>query len=146
MNSASFQDSIFLVNMRIRMVRDTLRLKPPSEFFLERCLEDLVFIDQVLNSLAQTLASGGDQYGGNGEFSYASDTEWQLSQLLTEFSVEPGPLSSSANPEIHEKITTLHGACETRRKSLEAAEQPSGTDGGDPVVSSAELSSLLGGN
>ena len=146
MNSASFQDSVFLINMRIRMVRDTLRLNPPSELFLERCLEDLVFIDRVLDSLAQTLASGGDQYGGNGEFSYASDTEWQLSQLLTEFSVEPGPFSSSANPEVHEKITALHTACEARRKAIEAAEQPSGADGGEPVVSSAELSSLLGGS
>jgi len=145
MNSASFQDSVFLVNMRIRMVRDTLRLNPP-ELFLEKCLEDLVFIDRALDSLAQTLASGGDQYGGNGEFSYAADTEWQLSQLLTEFSVEPGPFSASVNPGLHEKIAALHGACEARRKALEAAEQPSDMGDSEPVVTSAELSSLLGGS
>ena len=146
MNSASFQDSIFLVNTRIRMVRDTFRLSPPAELFLEKCLEDLVFIDKILAVLAQTLVTGDDQYGGNGEFSHASDAEWQLSQLLTEFSVETGPFSCSANPDIREKITALREASDARRKSIEEAEQSSGLASADPVVSSAELNSLLGGN
>jgi len=146
MNSASFQDSVFLVNMRIRMVRDTLRLNPPAELFLEKNLEDLVFADKILAVLAQTLVSGEGQYGGSGEFSYASDAEWQLSQLLTEFTVESGPFSCSANPEIREKITALRDASDARRKAIEEAEQSSGMANADPVVSSAELNSLLGGN
>ena len=146
MNSAGFQDTVFLVNMRIKMVRDTLHLSPPAELFLEKCLEDLVFIDKVLALLAQALADGGDQYGGNGEFSLASDAEWQLSQLLTEFAVESGPFSISANPEIREKITALREASDARRKVIEEAEQSSDMSNADPVVSSAELNSLLGGN
>ena len=138
MNSASFEDAIFIVNMRIRMIRDTLRLNPPPELFLERCLDDLAFIDWVLTFLAQTLTT-------NEEYAYASDTEWQFSQLLTEFSVESSPFSSSTFIETREKIAMLRETSDERRKAIEESDLPVEMAKAEPVVSSAELSGLLGG-
>ena len=158
MYNASYEDAIFIVNMRIRMVRDTLRLNPPSELFLERSLDDLEFIDKALAFLAKLLAENSEQHDEEGEYDaehtpslqgivdYASDAEWQFSQLLTELSVEFGPFSSIARDETREKITALREASEVRRKALEESALSMEMVKAEPVVSSVELSSLLGGN
>ena len=138
MNSVSFEDTIFIINMRIKMLRDILRLNPPSEFFLEKYLDDLAFIDWILACL-------GNQNGGINEFDYVSDTEWQFSQLLTEFSLESSPFSPGIFPEIHEQITSLRLNSEARRKILEESDIPAELTRAEPVVSSAELNGLLGG-
>ena len=138
MNSAGFEDSIFIVNMRIRMIRDTLRLNPSPELFLEKCLDDLSFIDRVLTFLAGMLTT-------NEEYIYASDAEWQFSQLLTEFSMESSPFSSNVYIETREKIAVLRETSNERRKTMEESDLPVEMAKAEPVVSSAELSGLLGG-
>ena len=120
------------------MIRDILRLNPPSELFLPKCLDDLVFIDWVLACL-------GNQPNGISEFDYASDTEWQFSQLLTEFSLDSSPFSSRAFPETSEKIAMLRMKSEARRKVLEESDIPAELAKAEPMVSSAELIGLLGG-
>jgi hypothetical protein len=124
------------------MIKDTLRLEPPPELFMEKCLGDFAFIDSVLATLAQTFLENNGQ---NGDSEYISDTEWQFSQLLTEFSVESSPFSSFFFPETIQKITVLRNASNNRRKTIEAAVPPPEIAHAEPVVSSAELSSLLGG-
>jgi hypothetical protein len=137
MNNASFEDTVFIITMRIRMIRDILRLNPPPELFLEKCLDDLVFIDWVLAYL-------GGRCSGMNEFDYVSDTEWQFSQLLTEFSLEANPFSSKAFPQTGEKITLLRSNCDARRKALEESDIPLEMARTESVVSSAELLGLLG--
>ena len=137
MNSDNFVDAIFIVNMRIRMIRDTLRLNPPPELFLERTLDDLAFIDWVLSILAEVLTT-------NEEYAYASDTEWQFSQLLTEFSAESSPFSSATFIETRDKIAILRETSDERRKAIEESDLPVEMAKAEPVVSSAELSGLLG--
>ena len=145
MNSAAFEDVIFIINMRIRLIRDTLRLNPPPELFLEKCLDDLAFIGWVLAFLSQSLVENGGQFARNNEYAYASDTEWQFSQLLTEFSLGSGLFSPGNDAGTREKITALREASDERRRALEEADLSPGTAKAEPVVSSAELSSLLGG-
>ena len=127
------------------MIRDTLRLNPPPELFLEKCLDDLAFIDWVLASLTQNLMENSSHFGKNSEYAYASDAEWQFSQLLTEFSAESGIFSSGGYDDTREKIASLREASDGRRKVLEEADLSPDTARTEPVVSSAELSSLLGG-
>ena len=136
MNSASFEDTIFIINMRIKMLRDILRLSPPPALFLEKCLDDLAFIGWALGRL-------GEEFSGVDEFDYKSDTEWQFSQLLTEFSLDSSPFSANAFPHTIEKIAALRSASNERRKTLEESDIPSQLAKGEPVVSSAELSGLL---
>ena len=145
MNNAGFEDIVFIVNMRIRMIRDTLRLNPPPDMFLEKSLDDLAFIDWVLACLTQSLAESEGRYGGYNGYTYISDAEWQFSQLLTEFSLESSLFSSSIYGETRARITMLREASDGRRKAMEESELPSEMAKSEPVVSSAELSGLLEG-
>jgi len=145
MNNAGFEDIIFIVNMRIRMIRDTLRLNPSPDLFLDISLDDLAFIDWVLACLTQSLAESEGRCGGNNGYAYISDAEWQFNQLLTEFSQESSPFSASIYGETRSKITLLREASDGRRKAMEESELPSEMSKSEPVVSSAELSGLLEG-
>jgi hypothetical protein len=142
MNRLSFEDTIFILNLQIKMIKDTLCLDPPPELFIEKSLGDFAFIDSVLHTLVRIILENNSQ---NGEAEYISDTEWQFSQLLTEFSLESSPFSAHFLPETMQKITVLRNASNTRRKAIEATVLPSEIAQAEPVVSSVELSSLLGG-
>jgi len=145
MNSASFEDSVFILNMRIRTIKDTLRLRPPPELFLEKCLDDLVFIDHILAALAASLKENNNYNNTNGEFDNLMDAEWQFSQLLLEFSNESSPFPANAFPQTKEKIAALRDSSDKRRRAFDEIKIPTNTST-EPVVSSAELNSLFGGN
>jgi hypothetical protein len=138
MNNIVVEDTIFIIGMRMRMIRDTLRLNPPADLFLEKSLDDLCFINNVLVSLSQ-MASEND----NGFVDYLLDTEWQFSQLLIEFSVDSSPFSIRAFPDTRDKIASLRTESDTRRKTLEESFVLAG-DLAEPVVSSAEMNGLWG--
>jgi len=136
MNNIAIEDTIFIIGMRMRMIRDTLRLNPPADLFLEKSLDDLCFINHALISLSQMITEN------NGGFvDYLLDTEWQFSQLLIEFSVDSSPFSIRAFPDTREKIASLRTESDARRKTLEESFALAG-DLAEPVVSSAEMSGL----
>ena len=127
------------------MIKDTLHLSPPPELFLEKSLDDLVFINSILDELVRSFLENDSQYDGNGESDYISDTEWQFSQLLTEFSLESSPFMAHAFPGVLQKITALRESSDSRRKAIEETGMSMETAQTEPVVSSAELNGLLGG-
>ena len=121
------------------MIKDTLRLNPLPELFLEKSLDDLAFINTILDILVRTFSENGSSYSD-----YMSDTEWQFSQLLTEFSLESSPFIAHAVPEITQKISALRDLCNARQKTIEETGLPFEIAQAEPVVSSAELNGLLG--
>jgi hypothetical protein len=125
----------------MRMIRDTLRLNPPADLFLEKCLDDLSFINHILVSLSQMITVNNSD---NGFIDYLLDIEWQFSQLLIEFSIDSSPFSVRVFPYTREKIASLRAGSDSRRKSLEASFVFAG-DMAEPVVSSTELNDLWGG-
>ena len=127
------------------MIKDTLRLNSPPELFLEKSLDDLGFIDSILEELTENFIDSDGQHKRSEESEYISDTEWQFSQLLTEFSVESNPFSIHTFPEAMQKVALLRVSSDSRKKTIEGASLPSEIAQAEPVVSSAELSSLLGG-
>ena len=141
MSYTIFEDTIFILNIRIRMIKDTLRLSPSPDLFLQKTLDDLAFINNSLEHLAEMLMK---DHGGIDEFEYLSDTEWQFSQVLTELSLETSPFSINSFPEIHKTIGILRENGNTRRKALEEYTIDAEIALTEPVVSSAELSGLLG--
>ena len=128
------------------MIRDTLHLDPAPELFLEKSLDDLTFIDGAMELLVKTIRENGSQYGANGESEYVADTEWQFNQVLTEFLLESSPFSAHASPETMQKIAIMRAASESRRKIIEENGPPLEIAMAEPVVTSAELNGLLGGN
>jgi len=140
MSAVVIEDTIFIVGMQMRMIRDTLRLNPPPDLFLEKSIDDLCFINHILVSLSKMITPNN---GENGFIDYLLDIEWQFSQLLIEFSVDSSPFSMRAFPDTREKIMSLRMESDTRRKTLEESFVLVG-DMEEPVVSSTELSTLLG--
>jgi hypothetical protein len=145
MNRLNFEDSIFILNMRIRIIRDTLHLNPPPELFLEKSLDDLAFVNGALEVLVKTITENSDQYNGNNESEYISDTEWQFNQVLTEFLLESSPFSAHARPETMQQIAVMRASSEARRKIIDETGHPLEIAQSEPVVTSAELNGLLGG-
>ena len=182
MQSTGFEDTVFLLNLRIKMVRDTMRLNPPTSLFMEKCLDDVAFIDNVLENIAECMAeeaaaaatevaqeavSGAEvevattnseaKTDGDGEsedvisnvatgvIDYASDTEWQFSQLLTEFLLDSNLFAAQASQTARGKIILLRDGSNTRRKVFEKFNKPNGEDE-EAVVSPTELSILFGGS
>jgi len=131
--------------MRIRVIRDTLHLNPPPELFLEKSLDDLAFIDNALERLVRAIMENTDQYSGNGETEYIADTEWQFTQVLTEFALETSPFFTHTLPATLQKVAIMRAASESRRKIMEGTGQPLDIAQSEPVVTSAELNGLLGG-
>jgi len=127
------------------MIKDTLRLNPPPELFLNKSLDDLAFVDSVLELMVRTIMENSGQYSGNGESEYVSDTEWQFIQILTEFALDSSPFSPHAYPEIMKKIAMMRASSESRRKIMEETGPPLEIAQSEPVVTSAELNGLLGG-
>ena len=141
MESIISQDTIFILNMRVRMVKDTLRLNPPSELFMEKSIDDMVFIDRILSQLEKSLINS--YRPENDDFDSVLDTEWQFSQILTEFSLDSCPFAIKNFPEINEKIKTLGQTSILRRKELEKKNISLHSIQMEPGVSSYEMSGLL---
>ena len=127
------------------MIKDTLRLTPPPELFMERCLDDLAFVNGVLELLVRAFVENTSPQNGNSDADYISDTEWQFTQLLTEFSLESSPFPAQAFPEAIQKIAVLRDSSNARKKIIEETTPPSEIAQAEPVVTSAELNGLLGG-
>jgi hypothetical protein len=141
MNTIVVEDALFIVGMHMRLIRDTLSLNPPPDLFLEKSIDDLCFINHVLVSMSKMI---NEHNGGGGFIDYLLDIEWQFSQLLIEFSVDSSPFSVRAFPDTRDKIMSLRAESDARRKTLEESFVAVG-DFEEPVVSSAELTGLLGG-
>jgi hypothetical protein len=108
-------------------------------------MDDLEFLDGILSSFTRDLAENGNSNPIAGELAeYITDTEWQFSQLLTEFSINSGPLSARAFPQIQEKTAVLCVNSNTRRMLIEKSDIATEAAQTEPVVTSAEFIGLLG--
>lgn len=142
--SINIEDAVFILNMRIRMIRDMLRLDPDPEIFLEQTLNDLEFLGRALEIFSGNIIENPQQFDVRGEYDHVSDLEWRFGQVLAELSGASSPFAVSSFPEIRERIEHLKSTSAIREKAL--AESGGGLQApSEPVVSSAELSELLRG-
>ncbi|MDR2434318.1 MAG: hypothetical protein LBD47_07100 [Treponema sp.] len=139
----NFEDNLFILNVRIRMIHDLLRLDPDPGLFLERTMDDLEFIDKALESLMGSLNDNIRLFGWDIAFNHLSDIEWQFSRLLIEFARDSSPLSPDKFPQIQERFVRITDSEAVRRKAIEGTAVPAGQSRAEPVVSPAEMSELL---
>jgi hypothetical protein len=129
------------------MIRDLLRLDIDPDFFLEQTVEDLEFINKVLETLTQSLIENTRLVDREIEFDNLSDIEWQFAQLLTEFIYKPNPLFAGTEadlpPEIRDRILRLKEQSAVRGKIIEESAGAIEHIQLEPVVSSLELNELL---
>jgi hypothetical protein len=137
----NFEDSIFILMSRLRILRDLFTLDADPELFLEKTLDDVDFIARSLSLLLQQLLENQRLIEREDIFSLFSELEWQFSQVISDLMSSQGSVSVREYPAAIDKMRILRSQSLERRKTAET----SGGRGqaGEPVVSSDELSELL---
>jgi hypothetical protein len=139
----NFEDNIFILANRIRILRDMFSLDADPDLFLEKTLDDIDFITQALTALLRQLLENQRFIERSELFHHLEELEWNFSQVLSGFMGSQGTLSIQNRPEIIEKISILRSRSLERRRTAETAGGASEGQGEEPVVSSDELSELL---
>ena len=139
----NFEDNIFILLMRIKMIRDTITLDADPELFLEKILDDIYFTDHVLRILLEHLEEN-DRLIARDEFlDQLYETERQFSQVIDEVLNHKGNIFVRGIPEINDKLIFLRKSSLERRRIIETLYQDSNNSTDKIVVSSDELSELL---
>jgi hypothetical protein len=140
----NFEDTIFILNVRMKMIQDLLRLDTETEVFLNQTLSDLEFISSVLEMLTEKLIANNKLIDRETEADNLSDAEWQLCQLLSKISGNQGPFPIAKFPEIQEWTAKFRKNSEKRQKRIDESYSSVEHSRFEPVVSQAEMYGLLG--
>jgi hypothetical protein len=140
----NFEDNIFILNTRIRMMRDLLLLDAEPDFFLEQTLNDAEFINQILTALLEQLSGNVRYIEREEQFHNLSETESAYMAALSGILNGTGAISAARFPAIRDRLTLLHSASRDRQDEIDEI-SCSAADGSatEPLVSSDELSELL---
>ena len=140
----NFEDTIFILNVRIRMIRDLLRLDMEADLFYRQTMSDLEFVGTALDMLTEKFLANLKFLDRETEADNLMDAEWQFSQILNEISNNSSPFSPSLFPEAQTLIAKLKKDSVKRQKQIEESYEPAEQSTTEPVVSNAELNGLLG--
>ena len=139
----NFEDSIFIIMMRIRMIRDTITLDAEPGLFLEKTLDDICFTEHSLRNLLEYLLENSRLIEREELLDHFSEAERLFSMVIQELLNHEGDLSIQEIPAIREKLIALRGASLERRKTAETLSSSGNNASGSPIVSSDELTELL---
>jgi len=139
----NFEDNVFILMTRIRMIKDCITLDADPELFLEKILDDIYFTESILKILLKYLEENSRLFDRDELLVHYSEAEWQFSRILKDFLDHDGNISIQEIPVIKEKIEAL-GQKSFERQKLALNMSPDGkTIPGSPIVSSDELTELL---
>ena len=131
----NFEDNIFILNVRIRMLMDLLHLDVDPGFYAEKTLDDIAFIDMILNSLLKYLTENRMFHDREDELDKLIDLEYRFDQLLEG--------TGKCFPLIREQLLQYKTSSTERRKNIDDTRLPVDQSANEPVVSSLELNELL---
>jgi hypothetical protein len=139
----NFEDNIYILFPRIRLIRDLLVLDIDPELFLDKTMDDLEFIDHTLNTLQASLSENQRLIERDELFGHLSELEWQFEQLLSDMLSGNGSISAAEFPAIRDKLTVLRMNSLERRKTADDTGSTGESKTEEPLVSSDELNELL---
>jgi hypothetical protein len=139
----NFEDNIFILTQRIRMIQDLLALDADPELFLEKTIEDIDFIDTALGILLDSLVKNNRLIEQEIQYENLSEMEWQFSRVLAALSNGSGNISAANFPILREKIGIMEKHSQDRNKIIENFRLQSNKPSTESVVSSDELNELL---
>ena len=139
----NFEDTIFILMVRIRVIQDSITLDADPELFLEKTLDDIRFIDGTLATVLGYLRENSRLIEREELLEHLSELEWQFSRVLQDMLDHEGNISVREIPPIREKLASYRSNSLERRKIIENLGPSEGSSSGEPVVSSDELTELL---
>jgi hypothetical protein len=140
----NFEDNIFVLAALTRMLKDLLTLDTDPELFLEKTLNDMEFVDKNLDLLLGYLAENRRLIEREELLNHLSALEWQYSQVLSHYLEGDGNISAGEFPVTGERVRLFKTRSGERQKQLESAGREGENPREEPLVSSDELSALLG--
>ena len=140
----NFEDNIFIVNMRIRVIRDLLFLDADPELFLDKTMDDIVFINKTQDTLMGILMNNNRYIDRDEQFHNLVETEWRFQDVLYKLTNEENSFTIKNKPKIIENLEAIRNQSVERRRVLEKlfkneVDKPNT----EPVVSVDELRELL---
>jgi hypothetical protein len=140
----NFEDNIFILNVRIRMIQDMLILDTDPELFLEKTMDDAEFINTGLEALLGQLLENERLIERDEQLYNLRETEKRFLELLSNLESGRGSISGSRFPVICPRIAQVRESSALRRKTIEEyADRNLKTSVESMVVSSDELHELL---
>lgn len=139
----NFEDSLFILAMRIRLVRDVLTLDASPELFLQKTADDIMFTDHIFTVLLTYLEENYQLIERAELLQQIADLEWQFSQLLQSFLLHDGNLSVKTFPELQGKIAACRANSLERLSVAERLRPAESGNERSSIVSSDELIELL---
>jgi hypothetical protein len=139
----NFEDNIFILARRIRLIQDLLALDGDPGLFLEKTIEDIDFIDIALETLLDNLGKNNRLIEREVQYENLSDMEWQFSRVLSELQDGSGGISAANFPMLREKIDLLKKRGLDRNKTIETFKLQMNRVPIESVVSFDELNELL---
>jgi hypothetical protein len=137
----NLQDNIFILNGRLRILRDTLALDADPELFFDRTVEDMHFMDHALDVLLGRVMDNRCIFDRGEVQDYLYDLEEDFSQLLGD--VLDGGGSALSVPLVQERIRPLQARNAERRRVLGEERKSAAGPVIEHAVSSDELNELL---
>jgi hypothetical protein len=139
----NFGDAIFILNTRVRMLRDMLVLDADPDFFLDQTLADVDFIDAALEALLRELLENTHLIDRDGHFRSLHETERQFLGVLWDLANGSGTVSVASYPPLRDKVALIREHSLGRQKTTEQRLSIDDSSSREPVVSSDELNELL---
>ncbi|GHU09914.1 hypothetical protein FACS1894151_08690 [Spirochaetia bacterium] len=139
----NFEDNIFILNTRIRMIQDTLILETDPDIFLQITLDDAVFIDKTLYLLLESLEKNKRLIDREEQLHHLGETELWFYDILSDLISGRSEMATAKSALIREKITELQQNTRIRRERIDALLAESAPAAMETVVSFDELKELL---
>ena len=139
----NFEDNIFVLNLRIRMIQDLLILDTDTELFLHKTLDDLDFINSSLNVLLAHLREKYRLIERDEQYHNLLETERQFCEVLSEIDHGEGNITVIQYPELQQQINLLLSSSQDRQNSIKDLIVETKHLSLEPVVGYDELHELL---
>ncbi|MDR2048293.1 MAG: hypothetical protein LBP69_02455 [Treponema sp.] len=141
----NFEDSIFILNVRIRMIQDMFVLDADPGLFLNKTMDDLAFIDLCHESLLSSLKNNDRLIERDEQLYNLSESERIFCELLFELSHGETGFSAALDQGMRETASAMRNRSLERRRSIGDVIVESKNSNLEPVVSYDELHELLSG-
>ncbi len=140
-----FEDDIFYLNTRIRNLSDMLSLEADPDFFLERTMDDLAFIDSCLGIILRSLLANEKFIEREEQLLNLAETEEYFQILLKNILSGRNGLCLGLQ-SFSDRLNELRLGSAQRATEIESVSTYTNHESEDPlVVSSMELNELLKG-
>ena len=138
-----FEDNLFLIQIRIRTLQDTLILNTDPELFFNKTLEDIDFINKILDDLLGKLKENRQRIDREELLDNLSEIEKLFSKTLSDFMEGSGSISAREIPELKERILFLHKTSLDRRDIIQNLGSGAEAHHYESAISSDEFQELL---